>query len=174
MAATRKKVIVRDLQGVLYRGYLPAAELSVNGHMELLLPDGRAVLLPAGNVRHVAYVRNFNLDDALDPERMGARSFRSKPRSGGLWVRLQFGPGDTLEGVIRADLSLLDSLLSDHGLFLELPDRTANTQRLYVPRTALVSFDVLGVAGKPASAPRPGVLPASQKQGDLFDLSAER
>lgn len=167
MGGTRKKVVVRQRTGELHHGYLPAS-LGAEEDLELLLVDGRALALRLSGIKHIAYVRDFNLDDANDPERLGMRAFLSKPRGGGLWVRVQFSEGDIREGLVPGGLSLLDMLLLDRGIFLEPPDRAGNTQRLFIPRSSLTGFEVLGVAGR-ASPVRRRAGPEPQRQGALFD-----
>ena len=98
-------------------------------------------------VRAVYFVRD--LADDIEMER---KSFLSRPKLDGLWVRLRFLDGDALEGVIPNDLLAF----LDNGLQITPPDFNSNTDRIYVPRSALSELTVLGVVGiarrKPAAA----------------------
>ncbi len=171
MSATRKKVVVRLRNGTLHQGYLPDGGFAAPLTLDLLLLDGKAIAVPLGEVLHVAYVRNFNLDDLVDPERIGFRSFPSKPRAGGLWVRVHFSAGDTLEGVIHeGGMAFLDALLRDRGVFMEPPNPRGNTQRLFIPRSAMEQFEILSVPGNTSAAKRRADAVA-QRQGGLFDLN---
>ncbi len=172
MSASRKKVVVRLLNGQLHHGYLPASSLLTGDELELLLPDGRVASIAAVEVKHIAYVRDFNLDDADDPERMGPRTLSTKPRGSGLWVRVHFVGGDVLEGLVHAGLSLMDGLLLDRGVFLNITNKHSNTQRVFVPRSAMSDFQVLGAAGTLPRGGRPAE-PTPTSQGGLFDLAAE-
>lgn len=171
MGSTRKKVIVRLLSGELDRGYLPPSDFAPDGEAELLQTDGRIRNIPLAALKHIAFVNDFNPGDSSDPERLSLRSFPSRPRGVGLWVRVAFPEGDNLEGLVHAGLSLLDSILLERGVFLEPPGRRGNTQRLFVPRSALVGFEVLGMAGSGAKGGRP-VARATPGQGDLFKAMA--
>jgi len=115
--------------------------------LDLLTPEGAHEELALEKVRAVYFVRD--LEDDFELERT---SFLSRPKLEGLWVRLKFQDGETLEGVIQNDL--LGFL--DNGVQLTPPDLNANTDKIFVPRTALAELTVLGVVGiarrKPAAA----------------------
>lgn len=161
MSPSRKKAIVRLLAGDFLPGYLapsrflckstPEGTASLN--LDLLDLDGRTIALPLAEVKLVCFVRDFNRDDRQNPERLTRRTFLSRPRAEGLWLRLTFAAGDVLEGVARQDLTLMDSLLEDRGLFLVPPDERANTHRIYVPRSAINALEVLGVINAPGRKP---------------------
>ena len=150
MANSRKKVIVRLLDGGMHAGYLPAAGLlDETGAVALLDLEARALTVPLDGVRHIAYVRDFNLGEA-EPERLSRRVFLARPRTEGVWLRLTMVGGEVLEGLAAADLGLVDGLLEDGGVYLTPPDVRSNTQRIFVPRTAIAGLVVVGVIGAPA------------------------
>lgn len=129
------------------RGYLNPARLGQLDPVDLLTPDGEHVQVPVAKVRSIYFVREFS--DEFEPQR---KVFLSRPKLDGLWVKLRFHDGDTLEGVIPNDLlSLLDN-----GLQITPPDLNSSTDRIFVPRAALAEVTVLGVVGiarrKPAAA----------------------
>lgn len=129
------------------RGYLNPARLGQLDPIDLLTPEGEHVQFPVGKVRAIYFVREFS--DDFEPER---KAFLSRPKLDGLWVKLRFHDGDTLEGVIPNDLlSLLDN-----GLQITPPDLNSSTDRIFVPRESLSEVTVLGVVGiarrKPAAA----------------------
>ena len=144
MADAQKKVIVRPFTGAPVAGYLPASGFGESENIGLMDTAGRLISLPINDIRLIAYVRDFNTSDAEDPERIGRRSFQARPRGPGLWVRVTFRDGESLEGLAADDLSFIDALLQDRGLFLTPPDARANTHRVFVPRSALSAFEVLG------------------------------
>lgn len=147
MANSRKKVIVRLLTGEMHAGYLPGAGLlDAAGELALLDLEARLLALPLGTVRHIAYVRDFNLGEA-DPERLSRKTFPARPRTEGVWLRLTMVGGEVLEGLAAANVGLADGLLQDGGVFLTPPDVRSNTQRLFVPRTAFTAMQVVGVIG---------------------------
>jgi hypothetical protein len=165
MANSAKKVIVRTLAQAVHAGYLPASGFVAEGKVPLLDLTGRVTAIPLAGVRYIAFVRDFNLDDAADPERLTRRAFLGRPRTEGLWVRIAFAAGDTLEGLAPLDAGLLDGLVEDGGLFLVPPDIRSNTQRLFVPRSAIAELQVLGVVTTPSKT-RPAV--PESRQDTLF------
>lgn len=129
------------------KGYLNPARLIGSEILDLLTPEGEHEEVALERVRAVYFVRDLNEDIGLD-----RKSFLSRPKLDGLWVRLRFRDGDNLEGVIPNDLLGL----LDNGLQITPPDFNSNTDRIYVPRGALTEVTVLGVVGiarkKPAAA----------------------
>ena len=71
------------------------------------------------------------------------KTFTSRPRTEGLWVRLKFKDNEVLEGMMPNDLSLTTA----EGFLINPPDLRSNTQRIFVPRSALESLTVLAVIG---------------------------
>jgi hypothetical protein len=171
MSNSRRKVIVRRFSGDTIPGYLSHASI-VRGHaIDLLDLSGRILSLPLNDIKTVCYVRDFNLTDTQNPERLTRRSFLARPRSEGLWLRLTFRSGDLLEGLAPTDRTLLDSLIDDAGLFLIPPDTRSNTQRLYVPRAAITELQLLAVVTTPSRRPATTERPAKKNlQDELFHL----
>ena len=136
--STHKKVIVALSDRKSLRGYLNPTHLGHSDPIDLLSPDGEHESIPLAKVRSIYFVREFS--DDYEPER---KAFLSRPKLDGLWVRLRFLDGDTLEGVVPNDLlSLLDN-----GLQITPPDLNSTTDRIFVPRSALTEVTVLGVVG---------------------------
>lgn len=164
MAAAQKKVVLRTFAGELRWGYLPQGGFLGRDGVEFMGTDGRVTSYPIYEIKTIAYVRDFNLDDAVNPERMGRKAFPARPRGDGLWLKLTFRDGDELEGLTNFDIGFADALLDDQGVFLTPPDARANTQRLFVPRLALRSMEVLGVVSAPSK--RLGAKPAREVTAD--------
>lgn len=150
MAPAQKKVILRTFAGVLAWGYLPQGGFLRDREVDLMGVDGRITSFPIKTIKRIAYVRDFNLDDTADPERIGRMTFPARPRGDGVWLKLTFRDDEVLEGLATLDLGFTDSLLDDHGLFLTPPNPRANTVRLFVPRPALKSLEVLGFITAPS------------------------
>jgi hypothetical protein len=176
MASGQKKVVIRRFAGALAWGYLPQNGLAHEDQVHLMAVDGRITPISFNEIKTIAYVHDFNLDDPVDAERIGRRSFAARPRGEGLWLRLTFQDADSIEGVAEVSLNLLDTLIADGGLFLTPPDGRSNTQRLFVPRAALRSLEVLGYITSPSkrAAGRASTRPASDSaQSDLFPEAVE-
>jgi hypothetical protein len=150
-ASTHKKVIVVLADRKPLRGYLNPARLGQTDPVDLLTPDGEHQEIPLAKIRSIYFVRDFS--DEFEPER---KAFLSRPKLDGLWVRLRYTDGETLEGLTPNDLlSLLDN-----GVQITPPDLNSTTDRIFVPRSALSEIIVLGVVGiarrKPAAAAAAG------------------
>ena len=189
MSSAKKKVILRRTTGEILPGYLPLSGLSRGADsqklVELLDLSGRLIEVPLNDVRMICYVRDFNLADTVHPERLTRRAFLSRPRTEGVWVRMAFRGTDRsldrsadrapemLEGLAAADLSLFDSLIEDSGLHFAPPDIRSNTQRIFVPRTAMETLQILAVITTPSkSRPLPQRTSEQRRremQESLFD-----
>jgi hypothetical protein len=168
MSSAHKKVIVRRFTGETLPGYLPLSSFVRNQTVDLLDLSGRVIFLPLNDIKHVCYVRDFNLNDTANPERLLRRTFLAKPRSEGLWLRMTFRSGDLLEGLAPIDISLTDDLINDYGLHLTPPDVRSNTQRIFVPRTSLTELQLIAVITSPSRRkPLPGASVPSMQE-DLF------
>jgi hypothetical protein len=171
MSNTRKKVIVRRFSGDAIPGYLTPAGFVRSAAIDLLDLTGRILALPLNDIKMISFVRDFNLADPANPERLTRRSFLARPRSEGLWLRLTFRTGDLLEGLAPTDRSLMDALVDDAGLFLTPPDTRSNTQRIYIPRAAINEVLLLAVITSPSRRqPLTGKPAKENLQDELFHL----
>jgi hypothetical protein len=150
MGTGHKKVVVRTFSGTLAWGYLPQGGFVRDESIELMAVDGRLSGISLTEIKTISYVRDFNLADAVDPERMGRKTFPARPRGDGLWVKLTFRDGEEMEGLAAFDVGVLDSVMEDGGICVRPPDARANTQRVFVPRLALRGLEVLGFVTAPS------------------------
>ncbi|MGA3210576.1 MAG: hypothetical protein ABSD20_04665 [Terriglobales bacterium] len=156
MPTTHKKVIVRKLNRDSLSGYVASAFVT-SGKLELLNPAGNVVLIDLADVKGVYFVRDFT-----ESEDIVRKTFATRPRSEGLWVRLHFRDNDVLEGLMANDLLQASS----EGFLVSPPDSRSNTQRIFVPRAAISELKVLGVIGSP-TRPRSRP-PADTSQREMF------
>ena len=140
MGSTRKKVIVRKMDRDSVQGYV-AAEFLAGSKVELLNTAGKVVLIELGEIKGVYFVRDF-----ADSNSLQRKTFTTRPRVEGLWVRLRFRDGEMLEGLMPNDLTQIGG----EGIFLNPPDSRGNIQRIFVPRAALSELTVLAVIGSAA------------------------
>ena len=136
MASTHKKVIVRKVDRDSINGYVGPAYLAA-GKLELLNTAGNVVSIELRDIKGVYFVREFG-----DSE-LTRKTFTSRPRTEGLWVRLRFRDNEIIEGMMPNDLAQV----LPEGYLLNPPDTRSNTQRIFVPRTAVGSLTVLAVIG---------------------------
>ena len=156
-ASTHKKVVVVLADKRPVRGYLNPTHLGQIDPIDLLTLDGEHQPIPLERIRSIYFVREFSGD--FEP---GRKAFLSRPKLDGLWVRLRYRDSETLEGVVPNNLLAM----LDNGLQITPPDLNSNTDRIFVPRSALSELTVLGVVGiarrKPAAA-------ATAAQSRLFN-----
>jgi hypothetical protein len=181
MSSAHKKVIVRRLLGDTLPGYLPLAgfvrlrSAERDRVVDLLDLSGRVLQIPLSEIKHICYVREFNLNDTANPERLTRRTFLARPRTEGLWLRLTFrgqatpsSEPEQFEGLAPLDITLVDEILHDAGLFLIPPDVRSNTQRIYIPRSSIAELQLLAVITTPSrKKPVPGAATTSLQE-DLF------
>jgi uncharacterized protein DUF6982 len=140
MPSTHKKVIVRKMGRDSLSGYVAPAHFVVEGKLELLNPSGKVVMIDLAEIKSVDFVRDFS-----DMAAAGRKTFTTRPRTEGLWVRLKFIDNDVLEGLMANDLTQV----AHEGYLITPPDTRGNTQRVFVPKTALQELNVLAVIGRP-------------------------
>ena len=140
------------------RGYLNPVRLGQTAPIDLLTPEGEHLEIALERVRSIYFVREFS--DEFEPER---KAFLSRPKLDGLWVRLRYNDGETLEGVVPNDL--LGML--DNGVQITPPDLNSATDRIFVPRVALTELTVLGVVG--IARRKPAAAAAAASQPRLFN-----
>jgi len=138
MPSTHKKVIVRKHDRDSVSGYVAPADFVVEGKLELLNTSGNVVAVDLHDIKLVYFVREFS-----DSDLMFRKTFTTRPRTEGLWVRLKFKDNEILEGILPNDLTQNPA----EGFLLNPPDLRSNAQRLFVPRSSLASVSVLAVIG---------------------------
>jgi hypothetical protein len=157
MATTHKKVIVRKMDRDSVNGYVGAVFIS-DGKLELMNTAGNVVAIELHEVKGVYFVREFG-----DSESLTRKTFTSRPRVEGLWVRLRFRDNEIIEGMMPNDLLHEGS----EGFSIIPPDTRSNTQRIFVPRAALAEMTVIGVIGDKKSGRR-GRRPEDTLQVPMF------
>jgi len=158
-SSTTKKALIRRFDRETLAGYLnPVTFLQPEG-VELLSAEGQVAILPYRDVRTVSFVRDF--DSPGEEER---QIFQTRPKMAGLWVRLRFRDGEAMEGILPNNLLQIET----HGFVVVPPDSYGNRQKVFVPRSALLGVEVLGVVGSPLKK-LPKTKPGATEQIGLFD-----
>lgn len=155
MPSTHKRVIVRKFSRDSLNGYVGSVFVA-DGKLELLNTAGNLVFVTLEEVKALYFVRDFT-----DAE-FTRKTFTSRPRTSGLWVRLKFRDNDVLEGLMSNELTQLTA----EGFLLNPPDTRGNVQRIFVPKSALTSLTVLAVIGSPQTRRRPAK--DAEAQPELF------
>jgi hypothetical protein len=143
MASSRKPVIVRKFSRDWIAGYTGATFSPDASELEILDLNGKVLTVAWEAVKWVCYVRDFPANEQANPERLLQKRFAVRPRAAGVWMRMTLNDGDELEGLAANDRTLVDGA----GLLLTPPDTRSNTQRIYVPRRAIQTLEVVGLIG---------------------------
>ncbi len=149
MPSTHKKVIVRKHDRDSISGYVAPANFVVEGKLELLNTSGNVVAIDLREIKAVYFVREFS-----DTDLMLRKTFTTRPRTEGLWVRLKFKDSEVIEGILPNDLTQNPA----EG-FLSEPSRPAleHPARVRPPRSADISD---GPSGNRSRQPPPQRRPA--------------
>jgi hypothetical protein len=167
MAALRKPVIVRKFSRDWFAGYASAVFGQNASELEILDLTGKVLRVGWEQVKWVCYVRDLPSGDQTNPERLLHKKFAIRPRTAGVWLRLTLTDGDEIEGLAANDRTLLDGA----GLLLTPPDTRSNTQRIYLPRQAIQTLEVMGLIGAPGRRkPEPA---KAMEQPELFPTEPE-
>ncbi len=170
MASARKPVIIRKFSRDWFAGYADASLGRDLAELEILDLTGKVMRMAWDQVKWVCYVRELPSAsaDQTNPERLLRKHFSIRPRTAGLWLRLKLADGDELEGLAANDLTLVEG----PGLLLIPPDTRSNTQRIYIPRSAIQALEVLSLIGAPGRK-RAAPVPAGSGQPELFPGESE-
>ena len=142
MAQTaNKKVLVARFDRETLRGFVQSPGGFLSDGLELLTPDGALVTIPYSETKVVCFVRDFDSGETWREH----RTFSTRPKTAGLWVRLRFRDGDSLDGMLSNNLMQVEPF----GFSIVPPDPSFQNQRIFVPRAALEDVQVLGVIGSP-------------------------
>jgi hypothetical protein len=156
MASTHKKVVVRKLNRDSLSGYV-ASEFLVEERVELLNTSGNLVQVDLADIKGVFFVRDF-----ADLDAPARKTFTTRPRSEGLWIRMRFRDNEVMEGLMPNDLAQLHPA----GFFVNPPDTRSNIQRIFIPKSALTEIRVLAVIGGQTRKRKPS---ADERQREMFE-----
>jgi len=135
----RPKIVARTKNGKCFKGYLRDGRFLMRGILRMTTVDSQELPVDLNQLKGVFFVRDFDgnkhhLENKIllaDPERPGIR------------VRLRFEDNETMEGVIENHLDLLEA----SGFFFWPADPEANNDLIFVMKSSLLGFRVLGVKG---------------------------
>jgi hypothetical protein len=153
-----KKATVYRFDREALGGFLDAGAPIRDGSVELLSPEGVLQRLPLETVKFLAFVKDWG-----DPRPWQRSAYSVRPRQQGLWVRLLFRDGESVEATMQNNLALFDPI----AFVVSPPEPGPGLQKVLVPRAALESFEVLGVIGSPLK--RVKAKGASERQLRMFE-----
>jgi hypothetical protein len=155
--STSKKVQIWRFDREMLPGFVNPVSYLTDLGVELLTLAGSVAIIKYTEIKAILFVRDFDVIPESQPMK---RAFLSRPKLDGLWLRLVFTDGDIQEAVMPNNLLQVEPL----GFNLIPPE---TTQRLWVPRQALTSVQVLGVIGSRAAATKR--TQAAKEQIGLFE-----
>ena len=157
--STNKKVLVTRFDRETLSGFVnPRTYLLPNG-VELLTTVGAVLVIPYDEMKTVSFVKDFDQSEV----RREMRQFTTRPKMEGLWVRLRFRDGDSMDGLLPNNLLQLEM----QGFTIIPPDPGFQNQRVFIPKAALSEVQVLGVVGSPLRKTRKK--PTPEEQIELFE-----
>lgn len=146
-----QKVVINTLEKGVIKGYLQTkqwknVEELLESSNEGRLPDvleirsdnGEGNLqVPLAEVKAVFFVKSFEGKG----HRKDVRFYTQAPIFHGVWVRAEFHDGEILEGIVSNTLHHL----VHGGFFITPSDPSGNNQSVYVLKSALKDYRILGV-----------------------------
>jgi hypothetical protein len=157
LASTTKKVLVRRFERESLPGFVNPVSYLQMGGVEVLSSEGAVTLVPYEEVKAIVFVRDFGAGDGA------SAAFLTRPKMAGLWVSFLFRDGEEMEGILPNNLLPLGG----RGFSFAPPDTSGGHQKVFIPRAALTSVQVLGVVGSPLRKRK--APPAPSGQIGLFD-----
>jgi hypothetical protein len=157
--STNKKVLLARFDREPVEGFVQASAGFDGETIEVLTPQGTLLRIPVAETKAICFVRDFDGGGAWRQH----RTFLTRPKMPGIWLRLLFRDGDSMEGMLPNNLILVEPT----GFSIIPPDPTFQNQRLFVPRSSLREVQVLGVVGSPLKR-RPSKKPAGEGQLEMF------
>jgi len=142
------KVVVHLADGSLVKGFLRENEsfdpLSA-GLIGNRLPPTVAVQLTEGGEKII----DLNSAKALffvktlegQTDYVELKFFERNPDIEGLWIKIRFRDGEATEGIVHNSLPFV----ADSGFFLRPPDPRSNNRVVYVVKSFLSDFRILGI-----------------------------
>lgn len=146
---SRLKVVAHDRNGTLYKGLLEVGkqELPVlegvprpaklPETLVIVAPDGGRQSVQLKDLKALFFVKSFEGSKQYTE----LKFFSAHPVVEGIWARLNFQDNETIEGVIYNSLHFL----TNDGFFLKPPDPNSNNEMMYVLKSSLRDFRILGV-----------------------------
>lgn len=122
-----------ELEGLLIQGTRRLPDV-----LRLRSVDGETMQeVPTDKVKAVFFVKSFDGQGA----RHDLKFFSHAPMVHGIWVQLQFKDGEIMEGIVLNGMHHL----VEPGFFVHPTDPDANNSLIYVLKSSLADFRVLGV-----------------------------
>ncbi|MGH9426731.1 MAG: DUF6982 domain-containing protein, partial [Terriglobia bacterium] len=126
--------------GEILKGYVEDSLDPVSGkenNVTITSLTEELILVPKSDIKALFFVRKFS----GNKEYSEVKFFESQPRIDGLWVRVYFFDDEAIEGIVANSINFL----IEDGFYLKPPDPNSNNRLMYIVKSALKDFTVLGV-----------------------------
>lgn len=142
------KVVAHLADGSLIKGFLRGAlpidplspsltAKSLPTDISLELLTGGTQLVDLKNAKALFFVKTLEgRDDYTE-----IKFFERNPQIEGLWIKIQFKDGEITEGIVHNS----PPFVMDAGFFLRPPDPHSNNRVVYVVKSFVSDFRVLGI-----------------------------
>ena len=140
----------------LLAGFVDSANPFEGNQVQFLNRGGVVQNIPLEQVKLVCFVRDW-----IEGPAWSRNQYSVRPRQQGLWIRIRFQDGESLEATMPNNLAALDPF----AFTVCPPDTIVGVQRILVPRQAIESFEILGVIGSPLKRSKT----VAQNQLSMFD-----
>jgi hypothetical protein len=157
-SSTNKKVIIARFDRENLTGFVQTNSWLTPTGIEFLTQAGVVNTVAWQDLKSVYFVREFTNANPTESR----KAFLNRPKFDGVWVRLQFRDGDQLEGVMPNNLLFMEP----EGVHVIPPE---GAQRIFVPRQAVTSVQVLGVVGIRSTKPSAKKAAREKTQIGLFE-----
>jgi hypothetical protein len=136
----KRKVIVRKVDGIIIKGYVTPGSEPVRPEDDEITVTSlteEIIKVRKHELKALFFVRKFS----GDKDYAEIKFFESQPKIDGLWVRVLFFDDEVIEGIVTNSMKFL----TEDGFYLKPPDPNSNNRLMYVVKSALKEFSVLGV-----------------------------
>ena len=105
-------MLIRRFDREPLTGFVNAQSYLQPGGVELLTPSGTLSVVPYSDIKVVCFVKDF---DSAEPDQE-RKVFNTRPKTDGLWVRMQLRDGEVLDGIeIPNKTNNFYVRIGDHG-----------------------------------------------------------
>ena len=142
------KVVAHLADGSLVKGYLGDSQSfdplsagltgnSLPAQIALDLAGGGKTVIDLRSAKALFFVKTLEgRNDYVE-----IKFFERNPQIEGLWIKIRFKDGEVTEGIVHNSLPFV----SDTGFFLRPPDPHSNNRVVFVVKSFLNDFRVLGI-----------------------------
>jgi len=149
-ADTDWEKVVIHLESEVIKGFLEANQTETLDALLLSVTNGMPPFLrirrlgaegfeevPIENAKAVFYVKDFDGDG----QREDLQFYKRAPLVPGIWIRVEFLDGEVMEGLVHNTIRFL----LDPGFFIRPTDPGSNNRLVYVLKSWMKEFRVLGL-----------------------------